>query len=257
MKYWLLPITGLLLSASALAEPLTYASGSRQNTMIELFTSEGCSSCPPAEAYLNRYLQNPRLWKDYFPVALHVDYWDYLGWPDRFARPAYSNRQRQYAREQHSPTVFTPAFFVNGKNWRPGLFDRVPEGSGKTVGVLSATVNGNRIDASFDPSTPGNRHLQWYAGILGFGLHTEISRGENAGRKSLHEFVLIDTVPLREIAPGRWGGLLPATPSHRAERYGLVVWVATAGSQAPLQVTGGWLPGKAFSQAGKATPTYR
>jgi len=257
MKYWLLTITGLLLSTSVLAEPLTFTSGKRQNTMIELFTSEGCSSCPPAENYLNHYLQNPRLWKDYFPVALHVDYWDYLGWPDRFARADHSNRQRRYAREQRAATVFTPAFFINGTNWRPGLFDRAPGLSEKTVGVLRTTVNGNRIDASFDPVAPVGGKLQLHAGILGFGLHTQIRRGENAGRSSAHEFVLLDSVPLRVVAPGRWHGRLPTAPSHQAGRYGLVVWASSPHSQAPIQVTGGWLPDRVFAQAIKSTPIHR
>lgn len=257
MKYWLLTISGLLLSTSVSAEPASFVSGKRQNTMIELFTSEGCSSCPPAEAYLNRYLQNPRLWKDYFPIALHVDYWDYLGWRDRFALPDHSNRQRRYAREQRAPTVFTPAFFVNGSNWRPGLFDRAPGLSEKTVGVLRATINGNRIDASFGAAVPVSGRWQLHAGILGFGLHTQIRRGENAGRSSAHEFVLLDSLPLQAVAPGRWSGRLPATPSHQAGRYGLVVWASTPGSQAPIQVTGGWLPDRVFGQTVKSTPIGR
>lgn len=257
MKYWLLTITGLLLSTSVSAESLTFTSGKRQNTMIELFTSEGCSSCPPAEDYLNRYLQNPRLWKDYFPLALHVDYWDYLGWPDRFARADYSNRQRRYAREHRAPTVFTPAFFINGANWRPGLFDRAPGLSEKTVGVLRAGVSGNRIDASFDPAAPVSGQPQLHAGILGFGLHTQIRRGENAGRRSVHEFVLLDPIPLRAIAPGRWSGRLPAAPSQQAGRYGLVVWASVPGSQAPIQVTGGWLPDQVFGLAVKSTSIDR
>jgi len=104
---------------------------------------------------------------------------------------------------------------------------------------------------------PVSGQLQLHAGILGFGLHTQIRRGENAGRSSVHEFVLLDSVALQAVAPGRWSGRLPATPSHQAGRYGLVVWASTSASQAPIQVTGGWLPEKVLGLAVKSTPINR
>ena len=64
--------------------------------MLELFTSQGCSSCPPADAWLSGLVQRSGLWREVIPLAFHVDYWDRIGWKDRFANPGYSERQRDY-----------------------------------------------------------------------------------------------------------------------------------------------------------------
>src|SRR5687768_10063986 len=79
------------------AEQIQFQSGPNRTALLELYTSEGCSSCPPAEAWLSRVKSDARLWKEFVPVAFHVDYWDYLGWRDPFGMANYSERQRAYA----------------------------------------------------------------------------------------------------------------------------------------------------------------
>ncbi|MCI0452322.1 MAG: DUF1223 domain-containing protein, partial [Candidatus Latescibacteria bacterium] len=71
----------------------TITGGPARASLLELYTSEGCSSCPPAEAWFSKLTASERLWKDVVPVAFHIDYWDYLGWVDVFARPEFSERQ--------------------------------------------------------------------------------------------------------------------------------------------------------------------
>ena len=90
MRLFLL-FVGLPILLSA-AEPRRFTSGSNQVHLIELFSSEGCSSCPPAEQWLGGLREAPGLWRDFVPVAFHVDYWDRLGWRDRFSSPSYSER---------------------------------------------------------------------------------------------------------------------------------------------------------------------
>src|SRR4051812_33062365 len=94
------------------AEPatITFQSGPEQTTLLELYTSEGCSSCPPAEKWLSHLKESPGLWKDFVPVAFHVDYWDRLGWRDLLADRGFSDRQLAYAESWHSENVYTPAF---------------------------------------------------------------------------------------------------------------------------------------------------
>src|SRR5947207_2933082 len=82
---------------STIPATTTFTSGETAATLVELFTSEGCSSCPPADAWMSRLKRNPDLWKAIVPAVFHVDYWDRLGWPDRFARPEFTRRQRLYA----------------------------------------------------------------------------------------------------------------------------------------------------------------
>src|SRR5438045_8473189 len=81
----------------AAADPVTFESGAKKVQLLELYTSEGCSSCPPAEASLSRLLNDSRLWRDFVPVAFHVDYWDRLGWKDHFASVEWTKRKQNYA----------------------------------------------------------------------------------------------------------------------------------------------------------------
>ncbi len=78
--------------------------------MVELFTSQGCSSCPPADAYLAHLATEP----DVIALALHVDYWDYIGWTDKFGSPPFTERQKAYARAEGHRTIYTPQMIVNG-----------------------------------------------------------------------------------------------------------------------------------------------
>src|ERR1700730_3427189 len=84
-------------SAPARADETTFESGPTRVHLLELFTSEGCSSCPPAEAWLTQLKQNDGLWRAFVPVAFHVAYWDHLGWRDRFAAKEWTARQQTFA----------------------------------------------------------------------------------------------------------------------------------------------------------------
>ena len=101
------------------AEPWSISSSNTQVSLLELYTSEGCSSCPLADRWVSSLKDDPKLWKEFIPLSFHVDYWDYIGWKDRFASPAYSRRQKQYAQQGAVSTVYTPGFLNNGQEWRP------------------------------------------------------------------------------------------------------------------------------------------
>ena len=92
-----------------------FQSGPLRVNVLELYTSEGCSSCPPADRWLSGLKQDDRLWREIIPIAFHVDYWNYIGWQDRFSSPVYSERQRHYARNKGLSTVYTPGFLLNGR----------------------------------------------------------------------------------------------------------------------------------------------
>ena len=234
--------TMLLVAPAAGAEALRFSSGSSQTVLIELFTSEGCNSCPPAEAYLNQFTSNPLLWKKFIPVAFHVDYWDYLGWKDRYAHPAHTQRQHQYAQQRSVRTVYTPAFIVNGQGWRPSASSGEPGGGGVPVGVLTVNLKGNQLEATFTPEKAAGKALQLNLAVLGMGLSTRIQNGENAGRHSLHEFVVLARQQLSSDN-GRWHGVVPVPEQDwAAQRLALVAWVNRPGDQTPLQATGGYLP---------------
>jgi hypothetical protein len=97
MKLVLCLIPGMVAAATLSAAAFQFQSAERRAALLEVFTSEGCSSCPPAESWLSHLKEAPGLWNDFVPVAFHVDYWDYLGWRDRWASKEFSDRQRAFA----------------------------------------------------------------------------------------------------------------------------------------------------------------
>ena len=105
----------LLLSRSGETEPQRAGDAAGGPVLLELFTSQGCSSCPPADRLLTRLAGDRKLAGQVIPLSFHVDYWDYIGWQDPFASPRWSERQRQYGRAFHSNRVYTPQLVINGR----------------------------------------------------------------------------------------------------------------------------------------------
>jgi hypothetical protein len=248
---WFAFIVAAWLPVTLYAQDVYLESGDKQTVLIELYTSEGCSSCPPAERYLNGYLHHPRLWEQFIPLAFHVDYWDYLGWKDRFSDPAYSSRQRQYARGGGLSAVYTPAFVVNGQGWRPrSMRDRKPSLNLPSPGKLSVKVSDRGIIARFHSiksySGDMSDDLQLHVALLGMGLSTEIESGENRGRLSPHEFVVLShsAHAASRHSGQRWKWQLPRPEldCETVPEYALVAWVSRKGEPAPLQAVGGYLP---------------
>src|SRR5204862_2851379 len=146
----------------------TFESGETQSSLIELFTSEGCSSCPPAEKWLSALKSNQELWKKIIPVAFHVDYWDHLGWRDRFAKPEFTSRQQRYAAAWGGDSLYTPGFVVNGKEWRDWFGGNVTPTSSAKVGVLRVSFsNDGKLSASFVPATTQPGALALNVALLG------------------------------------------------------------------------------------------
>jgi len=226
----------LLVAAAARADPLLFDSGPQQVTLLELYTSQGCSSCPPAERWLNELTDSDRLWTQLVPVALHVDYWDSLGWEDPYARPANAERQRSYARHNRVSTVYTPGMFANGREWRGWMYRIGPRASGNEPGPLTARIENGRLEADFPAQ---DRELELHVAVLGFGIETKVARGENRNRTLPQEFVLL-AESVHRAADGHWQVPVPE-PEHPAGRYGIALWVSRAGDPVPLQATGGWL----------------
>jgi len=226
----------LLFTTSASAGPLVLNSGATQVTLLELYTSQGCSSCPPAERWLNKYIDSEDLWTRTVPVAFHVDYWDYIGWKDIFATREHGERQRDYARSGRARTVYTPGLFLNGREWRGWTFRLKPRASGKRPGNLSVTIDDDRLAATYPETAP----LELHIALLGFGIVTPIERGENRNSTLRQEFVVL-AHEMHDSANGHWDAHLPEVTPHQAGRYGVAVWVSAPGKPEPLQATGGWL----------------
>jgi len=223
------------------AEPLYFESGVKKNTLIELYTSEGCSSCPPAEKFLNSLKHKNKLWTKWVPVAFHVDYWDYIGWKDEFASKEFGYRQSRYASLKRASTVYTPAFMVNGSSWRRGIFGSALPEINASVGNLTVSINATEIKANYKPLKKHNLPLKLNVAILGMELTSHIERGENEGRTAQHEFVVVG-FNAKNSYDLNWTMELPRLHFSKVKKYALAVWVSEVNNPTPIQVVGGLLP---------------
>ncbi len=236
----------LLLSSAVQAQTVIHSS-EQPAQFIELYTSEGCSSCPPADRWLSKLKSHPELWTRIIPVAFHVDYWNYIGWEDRFSSSRYSARQRYYAANDNLNSVYTPGFLINGEEWR-GFFKRqsLPKRHGsKGMGDLRIAIDDMHFDASFTPANSKlNEPLIINIAILGFDIETNVKAGENRNRVLQHDFVVLGYKALPFDRQQQHYASMDVLPDikERSQRMAIAVWVSREGNPEPVQVAGGWLP---------------
>jgi len=228
----LLHVAGLLLIArTGIAGDVVLHSGPQQVHLLELFTSEGCSSCPPAEAQLSTLKDNPALWKGIVPVAFHVNYWDYLGWPDRFASAAYTERQRTYASAWGSDSVYTPSFVLDG---RESHWGDIPEASGSGGELMVTLGKGRELKIAYQAA---GRGWQAHVATLGMGLETDVRAGENGGRRIRHDFIALGLVS----TPLGGANVAQLTlPPRKEGEQAIAVWVTQGDQIFPVQAVGRW-----------------
>jgi len=191
--------------------------------VVELYTSQGCSSCPPAD----RLLADLATHDDIIALALHVDYWDYLGWADDFAKPEYSNRQRRYARVWNERSVYTPQMVVQGVHYMVGsrndeIQRQIMQAEDTTAKVsVTARNEGRGIHIRMDALRNGVSEADIFLVRYSESETVVINRGENAGRTIEY----INIVQSWETL-GRWDGTGAASvsvPQAEAGEYVVII----------------------------------
>lgn len=199
--------------------------------VVELYTSQGCSSCPPADAYLAQLAAEPGV----IALALHVDYWDYIGWTDQFASPQFTLRQKAYARAEGHRTIYTPQIIVNGVERVEGAQPDQVQGDIRahqaqaTPVDLSVTRQGDQvaISASADQALPGPVKVQL---VRYHPAETvTISYGENAGRTLDYRNIVTEWSVL-----GDWDGAAPLTMTAPARGDDPLVVILQAAGPGPI-----------------------
>lgn len=191
---WLTLITLLLLC------PISPAAETGKDgfAVVELFTSEGCSSCPPADELLSQLTENARAHNQkVYTLGFHVDYWNRLGWKDPFSHEFYSVRQRQYARVFKSDRIYTPQMIVNGTKVFLGSDKNL---ANKTIqqALQTPAAAGIQLNAQFAQKTIKIKYTLTGAPaeslinlvLVEGNLKSKITRGENAGRTLIHQSVV-------------------------------------------------------------------
>ena len=204
--------TCAVLASICLGLGIASAAGGERPTVVELFTSEGCSSCPPADALLAELASRP----DVLALSFHVDYWDRLGWKDPFSSPAATERQQRYAELLSLATVYTPQMVVDGR-WQAVGSDyaevqRALDAAGHTVAQVPVALAIDRGLAQIKLGAAGDP-VSGAVLLIGFDRRhvTAVQRGENSGRTLAH----VDVVRgIEQVAQFRGQASVIEVPIH-------------------------------------------
>ncbi|MDV7144388.1 DUF1223 domain-containing protein [Tropicimonas sp. TH_r6] len=198
-------LAGFVAAGLLLGQALSARAEGAGLIVVELFTSQGCSSCPPADALLNELTER----HDILPLALHVDYWDYIGWADDFARPEHTARQKAYAHVAGSRTIYTPQMVVAGTEQIVGtrpmeLADALMrhQSAGQPVRLTAQRANETIIVTAPALADAGRYRVDLVRFVK--ERKVKITRGENAGKTLRYTNIVTDWETL-----SAWTGAAP------------------------------------------------
>ncbi len=207
-----------MLIGSALAVPLLTSSIAHAadiftpKGVIEVFTSQGCSSCPAADKFVTSIARN----KDVLALAWHVDYWDYLGWKDTFAKPDHTNRQRRYARTLEENQIYTPQAIINGRSHKVGSrgdeIQSILKGyNGSDQGLIvpiNASLNGEALDIQIPNNANTKKATLWMV-YFANEQKVAVERGENRGKNLTYSNIVRDIELVGMMEPDGLKMMLP------------------------------------------------
>ena len=232
------PLLAALLAALCLATPAA-AADARPKVVLELFTSQGCSSCPPADALLGQLIERD----DIIALAYHVDYWDYIGWTDTFGSAANSDYQRAYARSRGDRGIYTPQIVANGRTDVVG--SREPDVNGVIEAAslsipVALTVSDGTVSIDAEGQAGLGKAVVWLVTYIDKAEVT-IERGENRGRR----------LPYSQVVRGRQvvGMWEPDTGAHLRLPLSEVFSGSSNGAVVLIQEDKGGLPGPILGAA--------
>lgn len=227
-------------SAQTRSESCVAQSTAQVPNVVELYTSEGCSSCPPAD----RWLSTLKGRSDVLAMGFHVTYWDKLGWPDRYATAATTQRQHQWRQAHGGPYVYTPQVVVDGRDMRDWSSLRsgiLPKPASTSMATITLEVRDGAVLASVTNAHAekalAGKSLAGYWAVLQDGISTRVKAGENSGSTLSHDHVVVHYQPVAAWsggAPLQTTLTLPASLKPLGSRR--VAFVLTAGDGLrPLQ----------------------
>ena len=224
-------------------------SGAHTTALVELYTSEGCDSCPPADRWLAALASCGHGPDRLVPIALHVDYWDYIGWKDPYAKALFSSRQRRLAQVMRAKIVYTPQVLLQGEDfrrWYAPAFD-------EAVAKINSRPARARIELALDRPAGGNLPVEVHAEVFepahrgDAGLYlaayenklvSAVASGENRGKTLMHDYVALEWVgPIGFGQDGRASvrRALPLLPKAIGANSGVVAFVQNRANAEVLQ----------------------
>lgn len=246
-KTWVLNALAALMASMAApaAAQCVKQSPPHAVALVELYTSEGCNSCPPADRWLSRIAAEGQHADSVVPLGLHVDYWDRLGWIDRFANARFTDRQSALARQAGTRFIYTPGVFLNLREFRGWGSARFAEAlraiNGRPARAdirLELETAGAQLEiaADFRMRTPARG--QAFVALYENGLATEVKAGENRGVKLRHDYVVREWIgPLAVAGSAELRRTLALKPDWKPGELGVAAFVQDAAGREVLQAT--------------------
>ncbi|MGI9291894.1 MAG: DUF1223 domain-containing protein [Gammaproteobacteria bacterium] len=204
-------LVAVLFYTPAIAGEINITSGAHRTPVVELYTSEGCSSCPPADQWVSKL--GDALGGDFHavPLAFHVDYWNYLGWEDPFSRAEYTTRQRELAANNRQRSIYTPEFAVSGRETRgtSAVVEAIQSANAELAEVMiemNLMAEGEREIAATLTINSVSEDAELYLAVYENDIKREIGGGENHGRTLHHDFVVRHWVRATSLPVGPYQG---------------------------------------------------
>ncbi len=232
-------LTAALLALSVLPPATAGETRAKPKAVLELFTSQGCSSCPKADALLEQMSKS----QDYIALAYHVDYWDYIGWPDTFGARANSDRQRDYAESWGSSRIFTPQLVVNGVKGVVASRKTEVEGAVSATGLnlpITLAPTGDMLEVSIGGNDDMEEAVVWLVTFID-RAEVDIERGENKGKRIAYTQIVTG-----RQAVGMWD---PDTGAHFRLPLSEVLTDTSNGAVIMVQQERDGLPGRILGAA--------
>ena len=242
-------LAALLAALDGAAASCSAESGERTTALVELYTSEGCSSCPPADRWLSGLGARGYVPQRVVPLALHVDYWDYIGWKDPYAKRQFSSRQRNLTQLQRLAFVYTPQVMLQGRDfrsWGGAAFDREVQRINASAAKARIALEISAVERQafvVDVRVellPGARRddAALYLAAYENKLSSAVTAGENRGHTLAHDYVVLEWLgPFSFDAAGRYADrrVLPLLPRAVPAHSGVVGFVQDRRSLEVLQ----------------------
>jgi len=229
--------TLLVVPVALQASQCNVKSGSTRVALLELYTSEGCSSCPPADEWLSKLSKQGVGPDQLLPLSLHVDYWDYIGWQDPFAGPEYTQRQREIGQRNRLRSIYTPQMVFNGRDFRSWRRQNIspllkevnawPAAANLSLGWNDASGESLNLDLNAELLADAGAGSVLFLAVYENDLVSNVNAGENSGRALHHDYVVREMLAIPFLDKRQFSKQLKLAikPEWKPRNLGIAVFV--------------------------------